>query len=154
MRRVAEIIHIVEPERQEFLSRVQQLSVEEAKVLWLCGVRKQQYFQLNDLFFMTFEYEGTDFQADMGKMAAYLDSKGHLVKLRRKDVPVEERETTNWWAPVKRIAELLTGEPDFGKDAATDQEDYMAMLDGCMGETDNHSDISYDEDDWSESMHI
>lgn len=154
MRRVAEIIYVVESEREAFLQGVLNPDEETKKVLWLCGVRKQQYFALNDLIFMTFEYKGDHFEEDMGKMAAYLDSKGNLVKMRRKDVPLDKRDTTNWWAPVKKLGTLLEEKPDFADEEDDSQEAYMAMLDGCMDMQDTGSDISYDEDDWMENVQI
>jgi len=84
MKRVAEIIHIVEGEREAFLEGCLHPDNETQKVLWTCGVRKQQYFSLGELLFMTFEYKGEDFSEDMKKMAAYLDSKGLLVQKRRR----------------------------------------------------------------------
>ena len=155
MRRVAEIMHIVESEREEFLKGALNLTEEEQKILWLCGVRSQQYFAMNDLIFMTFRYVGDNFKEDMAKMAAYMETKGHLIRKRRKDVPVEERATTNWWAPVKRLGSLLEEEPDFSENTNEEYMDYMAMLDGCVVEdAATNSDISYDEDDWSEGMHF
>lgn len=149
MRRVAEIIHIVEEKREEFLNGAINPDIEMQKVLWLCGVRKQQYFVVNDYIFMTFEYDGKDFKQDMSKMAAYLDSKGHLVNKRRRDVPVDERHTTNWWAPVKRVASILESNP-----FAEDENRYslMDMLSGSMSAVDDYADISYDDDDWSEGI--
>lgn len=152
MRRVAEIIYIVEEEREAFLNGALNLSEEEQKMLWMCGVRKQQYFTMNDLIFMTFEYKGDHFEEDMEKMANYLDSKGLLIKKRRKDVPVEERETTSWWAPVKKLGTLLESKPDFGED--DEEQDYLTKLDGCMSSQEKYYDISFDEDDWTEGMHI
>lgn len=149
MKRVAEIIYVVKEERENFLNGAINLTDEESKVLWLCGVRNQQYFALNELIFMTFEYEGKHFAEDMEKMAAYLDLKGLLVKKRRKDVPVEERDTTNWWAPVKKLASVLEHKP-FHDD---EEQDYNYYFDGNMSSKRQY-DIAFDDDDWSEGMHI
>lgn len=149
-KRVAEIIYIVDEERESFLKGVMNLTDEESKVLWMCGVRRQHYFALNDLIFMTFEYHGKDFEGDMEKMAAYLDNKGLLVKKRRKDVPVEEREKTNWWAPVKKLGSILESKP-FEDD---EEQDYNYYFDGSMSSKEEYYDISFDEDDWSEGIHI
>lgn len=154
MKRVAEIIYITESERAQFLNGALNLTDEEKNVLWLCGVRKQQYFALNDYIFMTFEYEGNDFNNDMDKMAAYLDSKGLLVKNRRKDVPVEDRNNVNWWAPVKKLGDVLNEKPVIKDEAGDLSENYMAMLDGGMTSTNYHSDTSYDDDDWTECVRI
>ncbi len=151
MRRVAEIINIVPERREDFIKNALHPDKETERVLWLCGVRKQQYFALNELIFMTFEYEGNHFNEDMQKMAFYLDGKGVLINRRRKDVPLEERATTDWWAPIKRLGTVLEENP-FEENAAVYQ--LMDILDGAMSETDKYSNISYDEDDWSESLHI
>lgn len=153
MKRVAEIMYIVESEREEFIKGATNPDEETLEVLWCCGVRRQQYFSLNEFIFMTFEYEGNDFVRDMGKMASYLDSKGLLVNKRRKDVPVELRKTTNWWAPVKKIGDglLLNENPIVPKEG---EYSLTAALDGTMAEGDYYNDLSYSEDDWTDSFHF
>lgn len=151
-RRVAEIIYIVESEREKFLHDVTNLDIESERVLWLCGVRKQQYFILNDLIFMTFEYDGSDFYKDMEHMANYLSSKGVLVQKRRKDVPVSERATTNWWAPVKRVGSLLDVKPDFeSEEMSIYRQD---MLSGYTESSSDYYDISYSDEDWVDDIRI
>lgn len=154
MRQVAEIIHVVESRREEFLKGAVNLTEEEKSVLWLCGVRNQQYYALNELIFMTFEYDGDNFKDDMDRMAAYLESKGHLVKTRRRDVPAGEMDTTDWWAPVKKLASLLDTEPKVLTAETKNQHEYMAMLDGCMGINETNNDISFDEEEWMENLMI
>jgi len=151
MRRVAEIMYLVEAEREEFLKGALNPDPETERILWLCGVRKQQYFALNDLIFMTFEYEGNDdFNINMAKMANYLDSKGLLIKNRRKDVPIDQRQTTNWWAPVKRLGTLLESNPIRNEIEEARDVEMLGMSTG-LGK---YTNISFDEDDWTESMHI
>ena len=143
-------MHIVKQDREDFLDGALKPDERTKQVLWSCGVRKQQYFELGDLIFMTFEYQGDSFSEDMDKMAAYLDSRGHLVRKRRKDVPPELRNSTNWWAPVKKLGTVLNEEPEgLGK---TDTVDFFCY-EGHMLNTTFHNDISYDEDDWTESAH-
>jgi len=152
MRRVAEIIYVVESEREKFLHDVVNLDEESEKVLWMCGVRKQQYFLLNELIFMTFEYEGSDFYKDMEEMAAYLSNKGVLVQKRRKDVPVEERATTNWWAPVKKVGTVLEKKPAFETDEW--KMDRQELLGGFTGSSADYNDISYSDEDWVDDIRI
>lgn len=151
MRRVAEIIYVVPERREEFLKGALNLDDESANILWACGVRKQQYFALNDLIFMTFEYDGRDFEGDMKKMAIYLDSKGKLIKTRRKDVPADKRDTTDWWAPVKRLGTVLDSKPKNEDDIQYELKDY---LDGAMSAETSYGNLAYDEDDWSEGFHF
>ena len=145
MRRVAEVMYIVESEREEFLKGALNPDEETKKVLWLCGVRKQQYFALNDTIFMTFEYEGNDFVTSMEKMASYLDSKGLLVKTRRKDVPTDQLKTTSWWAPVKKLGTVLESDPGFQE---TEEFLDVEML-GMSSNFSKYSNISFDEDEWA-----
>lgn len=149
MKRVAEIMHIPDGEREIFLKGALNPDDETKKILWMCGVRNQQYFGLNDLIFMTFEYGGNNFNDDMAKMAAYLDTKGLLVKNRRKDVPVSDRPTTAWWAPVKKLGTLFDSESSIKPDEKWDTE-LLEMYNPVK----SNYDISYSEDDWTESMHF
>lgn len=146
LRRVAEIIYIVEEQREEFLKGALNPDQETQRIQWMCGVRKQQYFAINDLILMTFEYNGNDFNKDMAKMAEYLDQKGNLVKTRRKDVPLEERNKTNWWAPIKRLGSFLDTKPSFINEA--EFQDYVKP-DGSMIRSDKYN-TSYDEEDWND----
>lgn len=146
MRRVAEIIYVVESEREKFLQDSVNLDEEAKKALWLCGVRKQQYFLLNELIFMTFEYDGPDFYRDMERMAKYLSDKGVLIQKRRKDVPENERATTNWWAPVKKVGSVLDVKPEFKSEE--DEMDRSAMLGGYTSDDFDYADLSFNEEDW------
>jgi len=150
-KRIAEIMHVVEAERDNFLEGAINPDEETKGILWMCGVRSQQYFALGELIFMTFEYEGHDFDTDMDKMAKYLKTKGHLIEKRRKDVPVEERDTTNWWAPVKRLGSLLDSKPHIIDSDPIFANDYRVMLDGYTHDDGYAYDIRFDEDDWSET---
>lgn len=151
MRRVAEIMYIIPEEREAFLAGALNPDEEMSKILWACGVRNQQYFGMNGLIFMTFEYEGTNFAEDMRVMAAELAAKGHLVTKRRRDVPVAERASTNWWAPVKKLGSVLTESPFASKEEESREEAFLAMLDGSMEVA---VDMSYDAEDWTEDFHF
>ena len=151
MRRVAEIMYIIPEEREQFLKGALHPDERMQKVLWACGVRNQQYYGMNGLIFMTFEYEGSSFAEDMKMMASELDKMGHLVTKRRKDVPVVERATTNWWAPVKRLGVVMTESPFASEEEKSKEEEYLAMVDGSMSDS---FDITFDQKDWTEDFHF
>ncbi len=156
MRRVAEIIHVVPEEREAYLDKHLHPTEEVSRILWMHGVRNQFYFMLNDLILMTFEYVGHDFYKDMEELSAYLEAKSQLIKKRRRDVPVEERDATNWWAPLKKLGSIVTENPmplDEEEEMSL-EEQYRSMLSGYMSEGPIENDIAFDEDDWSESVHI
>lgn len=150
MKRVAELIYVVEDERAKFIDGAINPDQETKEVLWSLGVRNQIYFSINEYIIMTFEYAGNDFASDMKKMAAYLEKTGHLIKLRRKDVPIEERKTTSWWAPIKKLGTVLENAPVSSAEKDYLEEDYNGMLDGFMSVSSIKSDISYDEQDWED----
>lgn len=156
MRRVEEIIYIVPERREEFLHQSLNPSLEVQRVLWTHGVRNQYYFQLNEYILMTFEYVGHEFYKDMDKISSYLESNAWLVKQRRKDVPAEKRVTTDWWAPIKKLGSVLTENPmpEDAEEGLSLEEQYHEMLSGAMQAEIVRYNISYDDDDWSESIHI
>jgi L-rhamnose mutarotase len=154
MQRVAEIIHIVPEEREAYLQRCLNPDEESRRVLWLHGVRNQYYFILNDLILMTFEYVGSSFYKDMAEIAAFPRSHEYMVPTRKKDVPADQLETTNWWAPLKRMGGILTSSP-FVADEEEEQdfqEQYRTMISGEMID-EMKNEIAFSDDDWSESVH-
>jgi L-rhamnose mutarotase len=156
MQRVAEVIHIVPEERDAYLQLCLNLDEEANRLLWLHGIRNQYYFLLNDLILMTFEYVGNSFYKDMAEIAAFPGSHKYMVPTRRKDVPADQLETTNWWAPLKRMGGILTSNP-FLEDEEQElnfQEQYRSMISGDMIDEALKNDISFSEDDWSESVHF
>ena len=156
MRRVEEIIHVVPEEREEYIRKHLNPSERIAQILWIHGIRNQFYYSLNDLILMSFEYVGREFYKDMAAIVAYPEMKGFFVEKRRKDVPADEQMSTNWWAPLKRLGSALTESPmpDDEDEGLTLEEQYRSMISGYMAEHPVRSDIAFDEDDWSESIHI
>jgi L-rhamnose mutarotase len=156
MQRVAEVIHVVPEEREAYLQLCLHPDDEMNRILWMHGIRNQYYFLLNDLILMTFEYVGRNFYQDMAELAAFPDSRTYLIPTRRKDVPADQLETTNWWAPLKRMGGIVTSDPFMqNEELELDfREQYRAMISGDMMEEAMKNDISFSEDDWSESVHF
>ena len=153
MKRVAEVLYVVPADREAFVNFYLHPDEELKRVLWLSGVRDQVFFAMEDYLLESFEYVGDDFYKDMARLSAYLDKKGYLVEKRRRDVPVEERGTVSWWAPLKRIGTIMQRHTmDFS--AKDEKELYREMTSGYMNEDETRSEISFSEDDWSESIHL
>lgn len=151
MKRFAQIMYIIPEEREQFMRSALNPDARMQKIMWACGMRSQQYFAMNDLILMTFEYDGKAFAEDMKVMAAELAKMGHLVTKRRRDVPAAERDTTNWWAPVKRLGSVMTKSPFASKEEEFQEEQFLALMDGAMS---SNNDISYDKEDWVEDFHF
>ena len=153
-RRVEELIHIIPEEKEAYLETHLNPSAELVQLMWMHGMRKQFYFDLGDQILMSFEYVGKDFHKDMTLMSCHPLMKEFLIPARRRDIPVDKLETTNWWAPLKRYGGLLLESP-IPDDEDVEQEQYLhSLLSGCTVPEEDEMDFAYDEDDWSESVHI
>ena len=156
MKRSAEIIHIVPEKKEAYLSKYLHPTEDILHILWNCGIRKQFYYEFGDEILRTYEYTGKNFTKDMEAIATNESTKDFFVAKRRKDVPEDQLETTDWWAPIKWIAGLLMTDPspaDDDKAMYSSYGEYGYTLDGMTYE-DEGEEFSYDDDDWSESVHM
>lgn len=154
MKRVAEIIHLVPEERDSYLQKYLNPSDKTAQTLWNCGIRKQFYYEFGGDILRTYEYTGKCFQIDMEILSKTEETKDFFLKKRRRDVPEENRNTTNWWAPLKWEGAVLMDEPPCEESEQSFREQYHSMMSGKMEEDEELSQFDYDEDDWSESIHM
>lgn len=156
MRQVQEIIYVTPDKREEFLKKHLNPSDEVLQILWKHGIRNQYYYELNDLILTSFEYSGKDFYRDMAAVTSYDETKDYFIQKRRRDVPADEITTSSWWAPLKILGKILTESPYSGKqDEYTMEERYRSMMNGFTFDSDDVSEsISYDDDDWSETIRV
>ena len=154
MRRAAELIHIVPEEKEDYLRRYLNPSDSVAQILWICGIRKQYYYELDNLILRTYEYSGKNFYKDMAVLAENPQTHDFFVDKRRRDVPEAERENVNWWAPLKWLGNSLHSDPTPDEEEMPFNEWYHSIMSGKMDEEIDEKEYSYDEDDWSESVHM
>ena len=155
MIQVAEIIYVVPEEREAYLEKQMNPSLDAQRVAWSFGIRNRCVYRMSDYVIETFDYDGKHFYKDMAGFAAHPLIKETLIQKRRKDVPKEELMTTNWWAPLKILARTLTESPIPDEVEETMEEMYRNMVNGYMAVIPEDAyEAIYDEDDWSESAHI
>ena len=155
MIQVAEIIYIVPEKREAFLQQLLNPSLQEQQIAWMYGIRNKCFYRMNELILETFDYVGKNFHQDMQEYTAHPVIAPTLVSTRRRDVPVTELGRTNWWAPIKVEGRILLESPmpdDEEEEPLTEM--YRAMVNGEMIDAVSENDLTYDEDDWSESIHI
>lgn len=155
MIQVAEIMYIVPEKREAFLQQLLNPSMQEQQIAWMYGIRNKCFYRMNDLILETFDYVGRNFHQDMQEYTAHPVIAPTLVSTRRRDVPVTELGRTNWWAPIKVEGRILLESPmpdDEEEEPLTEM--YRAMVNGEMIDSVSENDLTYDEDDWSESIHI
>ena len=155
MIQVAEIMYIVPEKREAFLQQFLNPSLQEQQIAWMYGIRNKCFYRMNELILETFDYVGKNFHKDMQEYTAHPVIAPTLVSTRRRDVPITELGRTNWWAPIKVEGRILLESPmpdDEEEEPLTEM--YRSMVNGEMIDSVSEHDLTYDEDDWSESIHI
>ena len=155
MIQVAEIMYIVPEKREAFLQQLLNPSLQEQQIAWMYGIRNKCFYRMNELILETFDYVGKNFHKDMQEYTAHPVIAPTLVSTRRRDVPITELGRTNWWAPIKVEGRILLESPmpdDEEEEPLTEM--YRSMVNGEMLVSVSEHDLTYDEDDWSESIHI
>ncbi|NSK34306.1 hypothetical protein [Blautia schinkii] len=155
MRRVEEVIYVVPEERKAFLEKQLNPSEKTRKFMWQHGIRNQFFYELEEFILMTFEYVGDDFYKDMAVLSATLEDEGYFIKERRRDVAPEQLKTTNWWAPLKILGSNFVQTPFSSEEDVEADELASEAKNGCIHDEDDiRSNIAFDADDWSESIHF
>ena len=155
MRRVEEVIYVVPEERKAFLEKQLNPSEKTRKFMWQHGIRNQFFYELEEFILMTFEYVGDDFYKDMAVLSATLEDDGYFIKERRRDVAPEQLKTTNWWAPLKILGSNFVQTPFSSEEDVEADELASEAKNGCIHDEDDiRSNIAFDADDWSESIHF
>lgn len=73
------------------------------EVLRECNIRNYSIFLKDGLMFSYFEYHGTDFAADMAKMAADETTKRWWAVVQPLQEPLATRKQGEWWAEMEEI---------------------------------------------------
>jgi L-rhamnose mutarotase len=68
-----------------------------------CNIRNYSIFLKDDLLFGYFEYHGTDFQADMARMAADPKTQEWWSIMRPMQSPLSTRGKDEWWATMEEV---------------------------------------------------
>lgn len=71
-----------------------------------CNIRNYSIFLKDDLLFGYFEYCGSDFQADMAKMAADPKTQQWWKIMGPMQQPLETRNEGEWWASMDEVFHL------------------------------------------------
>ena len=68
-----------------------------------CNIRNYSIFLKDDLLFAYFEYRGTDYEADMAKMAADPKTQEWWSIMMPMQKPMETRKPGEWWASMEEV---------------------------------------------------
>ena len=68
-----------------------------------CNIRNYSIYLKDQFLFGYFEYHGTDYQADMGKMAADPKTQEWWSIMMPMQEPLETRAPGEWWAAMEEV---------------------------------------------------
>lgn len=68
-----------------------------------CNIRNYSIYLQEDFLFGYFEYHGTDFQADMAKMAADPRTQEWWAVMKLMQQPLDTRQEGEWWADMEEV---------------------------------------------------
>ncbi len=68
-----------------------------------CNIKNYSIFHKDGYLFSYFEYYGTDFDADMAKMAADLKTQEWWAIMKPMQKPLATRKEDEWWADMEEV---------------------------------------------------
>ena len=76
---------------------------EVSKMISECNIRNYSIFLREGLMFAYYEYVGTDFDADMAKMAADPNTQKWWSVVKPLQSPLASRKEKEWWASMDEV---------------------------------------------------
>jgi L-rhamnose mutarotase len=106
MQRFGSVIK-VRPEKLEEYKKLHKNPWPEVnKMIKKCNIRNYSIYYRNGYLFSYFEYTGTDFKADMAKMADQPATQKWWKLTDPCQEPVETASKGEWWAPMEEVYHL------------------------------------------------
>lgn len=103
MVRHGQIIRLREGVLQEYRRYHDEIWPEVADKIRECNIRNYTIFHKDGLLFAFFEYHGTDFAADMEKMAADPKTQEWWAIMKPMQEPIPTRAEGEWWAEMDEV---------------------------------------------------
>jgi L-rhamnose mutarotase len=106
MKRYGQIIGVKPEHFEEYKKYHAAVWPEVLKMITACNIRNYSIFHKDNQLFAYFEYHGTDFAADMAKMAADPTTQKWWAVMEPMQQPVETRKAGEWWANMDEVFHL------------------------------------------------
>ena len=106
MKRYGQIIGVKPEHFEEYKKYHAAVWPEVLKMITLCNIRNYSIFHKDNQLFAYFEYHGTDFAADMAKMAADPTTQKWWSVMDPMQQPVSTRQEGEWWANMEEVFHL------------------------------------------------
>lgn len=103
MKRYGLVIGLRPGKLEEYVRYHADVWPEVLKTITDCNIRNYSIFHKDDTLFAYFEYHGTDFDADMAKMAADPKTQEWWTIMEPMQAPVPTRQKGEWWAKMQEV---------------------------------------------------
>lgn len=106
MKRYGQIIGVKPEHFEEYKKYHAAVWPDVLKMITECNIRNYSIYHKDNQLFAYFEYVGTDFAADMAKMAADPTTQKWWSVMIPMQQPVENRQPGEWWANMEEVFHL------------------------------------------------
>ena len=106
MKRYGQIIGVKPEHFEEYKKYHAAVWPDVLKMIKECNIRNYSIYHKDNQLFAYFEYVGTDFAADMAKMAADPTTQKWWSVMIPMQQPVENRQPGEWWANMEEVFHL------------------------------------------------
>ena len=106
MKRYGQIIGVKPEHFEEYKKYHAAVWPEVLKMITACNIRNYSIYHKDNQLFAYFEYHGSDFAADMAKMAADPTTQKWWAVMEPMQQPVENRQPGEWWANMEEVFHL------------------------------------------------
>ncbi len=103
MRRYGQVIRLKPGVLEEYKRFHKAVWPEVLATITRCNIRNYSIFHLDGTLFAYFEYHGSDFAADMAKMAADPATQRWWKIMDPMQEPVPQRRPGEWWAVMEEV---------------------------------------------------
>ena len=106
MRRFGQLIGVKPEKLEEYKRYHAKVWPAVLKTITACNIRNYSIFEKDALLFAYMEYVGTDFDADMAKMAADPVTQEWWAIMKPMQSPLPTRGPDEWWADMHEVFHL------------------------------------------------
>ena len=106
MRRYGQLIGVKPEKLAEYKRYHARVWPEVLRKITECNIRNYSIYQKDGLLFAYFEYVGSDYAADMARMAADPKTQEWWAVMKPMQSPLATRQADEWWADMEEVFHL------------------------------------------------
>jgi len=106
MKRFGQIIHLKPEGANEYIIQHAAVWPGVLKMITECNIQNYSIYKKDNVLFSYFEYVGNDFEGDMARMSADLETQRWWDVVKPLMEPIETRNVGEFWADMEEIFHL------------------------------------------------